>query len=492
MSWLSGYTYRKKGAVNATTAGAQTNYQKKLIVGESSGASGCDVHCENHCENFPDDVRLTKEDQVTKISYWTKELSGTAPNRKATFWFKIPSIPDTGAVDVYLYYGRSSDSGESNGDDTFELFDDFETLDESKWGIQGGSSSYSCENSCFIGTPGATTAVGIISKETFNFNDYAIRLRDAVDVNYYSGDYERTQFGVTSSTNTADDNPSPHYRGVWEEKYNDRGEIERTGTDINSVTLKPRPDLEFVTIDFRGRNSDQYFKAEGHFELTGSDTAYNPTTDKVFWMAYKSKAYLDWIFVRKYADPEPTWGSWFGEEARKISSDSGSASAALLSFVRNVFDQAAASDAFSAFLRDVSDQAAASDTAQLLLLLADSGHCTDVVSALHAEVLKYDQGAGIDDLVQLLSDLIESDSAAATESLSELIAILSNADSGIGTDALLDILASIIQSESGSAAETASKKIFVFLFLALSHEYPVALKLLQRSLLRIQLSQEHV
>ena len=43
MGWLAGYSYRKKGSVNATAAGAQTNYQKQLLVGESSGAAGEDV-----------------------------------------------------------------------------------------------------------------------------------------------------------------------------------------------------------------------------------------------------------------------------------------------------------------------------------------------------------------------------------------------------------------------------------------------------------------
>ena len=125
MSELAGYTYRNEGAVKATTAGAQTNYPLELIVGESSGASGADVHCCGNCEDFPNDIRFTKEDKTTKHDYWvdTNSLEGTTPNRKVSVIIEVASIPASGAVNFYMYYGKSGDSGESNGDNTFESFD---------------------------------------------------------------------------------------------------------------------------------------------------------------------------------------------------------------------------------------------------------------------------------------------------------------------------------------------------------------------------------
>lgn len=136
MAWLTGYTYRKLGAVNSTTAGAQTVYQLKLTVGESSGASGADVHCENHCLDFPNDIRFTKEDETTKHDYWVNvdSLTGTTPNRKVDVWIEVATIPASGAVDFYIYYTKTSDSGESNGDNTFLFFDDFPgSIDKGRW-----------------------------------------------------------------------------------------------------------------------------------------------------------------------------------------------------------------------------------------------------------------------------------------------------------------------------------------------------------------------
>ena len=124
MSWLSGYVYQKKCTVLATTAGAQTNYQLELKVGESSGAAGEDVDCESHCQDFPNDIRFTKEDGETKHDYWIESITGTTPNRLAIVIIEVASIPASGFVDFYMYYGKSGDSGESEGNDTFEFFDD--------------------------------------------------------------------------------------------------------------------------------------------------------------------------------------------------------------------------------------------------------------------------------------------------------------------------------------------------------------------------------
>lgn len=139
MSWLSGYTYQKKCTVVATTAGAQTNYQLELKVGESSGASGETVDCESNCQDFPNDIRFTEEDGETKHDYWIESITGTTPNRLAIVIIEVASIPASGSVDFYMYYGKSADSGEGNGDNTFESFDDATEYNQEIYhGVAGG------------------------------------------------------------------------------------------------------------------------------------------------------------------------------------------------------------------------------------------------------------------------------------------------------------------------------------------------------------------
>ncbi|MEA3357497.1 MAG: DUF2341 domain-containing protein, partial [Patescibacteria group bacterium] len=64
----------------------------------------------------------------TKHDYWVNldSLEGTTPNRKVSVSIEVASIPAVGSVDFYMYYGKVGDSSESNGDNTFEFFDDFE------------------------------------------------------------------------------------------------------------------------------------------------------------------------------------------------------------------------------------------------------------------------------------------------------------------------------------------------------------------------------
>jgi alkaline phosphatase len=125
MGWLTGYSYQKQVTISGTSAGAQTNYQMKLIIGESSTAPGIDVHCENHCQDFPNDIRFTNASGNAKHDYWIEETEGTTPNRYSTVWIEVNSITASGTVDLYMYYCNSAAASNSNGTTTFDFFDDF-------------------------------------------------------------------------------------------------------------------------------------------------------------------------------------------------------------------------------------------------------------------------------------------------------------------------------------------------------------------------------
>jgi hypothetical protein len=70
------------------------------------------------------DLRFTSDDGTTSIPFWIERWNYGAST--ASVWINVPSIPTTGAT-VYLYYGYASASSASNGDVTFDLFDDFES-----------------------------------------------------------------------------------------------------------------------------------------------------------------------------------------------------------------------------------------------------------------------------------------------------------------------------------------------------------------------------
>ena len=59
MAWLTGCNYRKSLDILYTVDGAQTNYQLKLLVGESAGSGTNNVHCVGHVLSSFNDLRFT-------------------------------------------------------------------------------------------------------------------------------------------------------------------------------------------------------------------------------------------------------------------------------------------------------------------------------------------------------------------------------------------------------------------------------------------------
>lgn len=84
------------------------------------------------------DVRFTSSDGATNLSYWME--------KDGTFWVKVPSLV-VGANTIYMYYGNSSATSTSSGDDTFVFFDDFTgtTINTSKW-VKTDSGGYISQN----------------------------------------------------------------------------------------------------------------------------------------------------------------------------------------------------------------------------------------------------------------------------------------------------------------------------------------------------------
>ncbi len=127
MSWLTGWSYRKALTIAPSADGAQTAYQMKLLVGESSGASGSQVHCAGHVLSSFNDLRFTTSDGEILCDYWIESITGATPNQLATVWIKIPSIAAHPAnTTIYMYYGNAGASAVSSGANTFVVFDDFE------------------------------------------------------------------------------------------------------------------------------------------------------------------------------------------------------------------------------------------------------------------------------------------------------------------------------------------------------------------------------
>jgi hypothetical protein len=113
-------SWSRRAPVTITNSGsALTDYQVRV-----------DVAYDADMQPDFDDIRFADADGSTELAHWRGNY---ALSTSAIFWVKVPSIP-SGNKTIYMYYGNDAASSASDGDATFDFFDDF-SGDLSKWTI---------------------------------------------------------------------------------------------------------------------------------------------------------------------------------------------------------------------------------------------------------------------------------------------------------------------------------------------------------------------
>ncbi|MHA1929846.1 MAG: DUF2341 domain-containing protein [Candidatus Thorarchaeota archaeon] len=129
---LSSFPYRMFHAISGSP-GAGTNYQVEIRVHSGTGVdSGNLVNIPSAYWTPSNPVRFTDNDGETLLDYW-KEWSDVDD---AIYWVEVKDNLDfdTG---IFLYFGNSSETSLSNGEDTFLFFDDFENGNLNRWDYVG-------------------------------------------------------------------------------------------------------------------------------------------------------------------------------------------------------------------------------------------------------------------------------------------------------------------------------------------------------------------
>jgi len=325
MAWLTGWQYRKQVTITGQT-GAGTNYQVLLKVGESSGAAGCDFHVSEHSLDFPlakndsGDLRFTDNDGETLLNFWVEKVEGTTPNRIAYCWIKVVDTLESNA-NIYCYYAKSGASNVSNGDNTFQFFDDFEgtTIDEDKW---------------YIGFGNASVASSILSLDSYTPDDF-------IDIfaSYWVGDFT-SPFAIESYLKNSDDNK---YAGIFfdltptDSGYGYLADLPILGEDIGDydidscidgeITLLAGHEASAIDDDYR-RITIKHYLDTGyyHFIKIYENNILKLSTSQTNHMngyigikgTDSSPTYADWIAVRKCVVTEPSFNSVSIEESGSV------------------------------------------------------------------------------------------------------------------------------------------------------------------------------
>lgn len=321
MAWLSGWSYRKQITITGQT-GAGTNYQVKLLVGESSGASGENFDVENHSDDFPSqkddsgDLRFTDNDETTLLDFWIEKVEGTTPNRVATVWIKVTDSLESN-VNIYCYYGNSGASDVSNGENTFIFFDDFDdnSIDANKWTKHkelGTISEIGGYLECGGGStsnPYGHTVLG--SEDDYNTSDDDI----ALDFRLYQSSNAIAEVSIRGNYGDNDG-----VKGRWdcrttgnEESFYDTPYSGWSG--IGTTAAKIADPGSWVDCSLRITGDTIYIYYDGSQKNSFDISSYNTTGEISLQNHYGSYSRYDDVRVRKYISTEPNYNTSASEES---------------------------------------------------------------------------------------------------------------------------------------------------------------------------------
>jgi len=292
------------------------------IIGAGDGAIGrvyahsaySNVLLNGRCRSDFGDMRFTRSDGLTKLDYWVESYVN---GEYAFIWIEVDSIPaDPNKATIYAYYGKPDATSESNGDNTFSLFDNFDdnVINPAKWttGVQNGAAI--AEVNQRIQESGTATAQFWIcvaylqSILTFpsNFAVHVIKL---------SAGGSGTGYAMFITFRTA----------ATEHMYY----IDREGASITrrKNILGVDTQIEVITAaTFSGQFNWKCLIGAAQIKWYEDDVL--KSTDNISWAGGANvrlrgaaraigdtfTAYWDTIFVRNYVDPEPTHDVWGTEE----------------------------------------------------------------------------------------------------------------------------------------------------------------------------------
>lgn len=320
--WLANWQYRKAITITGQS-GAGTDFQMKLLIGESAGSSGANFNLGGNATNFPSgkgqggDLFFTDNDGSTALSFWVESVSGSSPNRTATVWVKVAdNLSSTQTIDCY--YGNAGASNASSSDNTFLLFDDFDgaNLDTGKWAKQS-----SAGGSVSLGSSQLTLSSASTSDYVWvdSVNTYSIPTLSETKVDSFSPSGATYRMGQTTGVTPRGDNGnlySEYSADALGTSYRIVGDNASSGWSV-SVTSLWSDTSGIWSFAWPSTGSQKFFVNYSQ-KLTGSDSVNSLSSYHMYLgnaMSSAGSSRVDWARVRKYVSTEPSVSSVASEES---------------------------------------------------------------------------------------------------------------------------------------------------------------------------------
>jgi hypothetical protein len=316
--WLSGWTYRKSHAINGL-AGAGPDYQIRIIVKYSSGVDmGEVVYCDNLCKPDFSDIRFTDDDGLSNLDYWLEEFHDS---ENATFWVEVADNLDTDQT-IFVYFGNAMAISNSNGEDTFIFFDDFDdgSLDIDKWNSfetwteTGGLASLS-----LTGTGSSIDVPVLRTDNEWDMRNKSLAARWQFDVNSVNG-----QWGMSCKDGAG---MLSYFIGSTETatKSDTYFDLDHSGSDYDHDVdvINPWPDDTFFRTEFsstpNGTTKNEWFLDHESVSVYNSNS-FTGGFQRILLGFYAVGSYtfivgnikmdFDWVYLRNQVGLEPVHGAW--------------------------------------------------------------------------------------------------------------------------------------------------------------------------------------
>ena len=351
-----GWRYYKELSLT-DPSGVSADYQIRLTVWSGSGTDDPQngvVYCDCHCTNFPNDIRFgTTYDpnDATQLAQWIESYSAISAN----IWIKLPS--DNSDV-IYMFVGNNNASEYSDGNATFPaMFYDMSSDPTSDWtysvavydsthrshhwvnpfnngisysgarlryrfklnSIEARNWASHALNGLTAGSGGTTYPWGTIrdSGAVYITNSYntdspqnasdtnpSIQFTTRIDEsNSTSTDWSKTISGYSEGnyyiSEVAFNSVSAEYK-LWTDNYASLKKSYELTTNI-----PPSVNKHFFAGGTHNAGDASIFEwnNNGYLRWKYQGSHYSSTDS---WIEF----YFYWMFVAKYANPEPTWSSY--------------------------------------------------------------------------------------------------------------------------------------------------------------------------------------
>jgi hypothetical protein len=321
MSWhLPEWQFRKR----VTYINGSTNYQKKIIAHSGAGTdTDTDVFLNNKAQNDFRDLRFT-DFNGNPLYHYIEAVE----NDQAVIWVKFPPVISQNYF--FLYYGNPSGENTSSGENTFIFFDDFSdgTIDSEKWetGTRGSGGSYQISEGNLeltasnnqSGSAYAINKLPVVNDIIFEYSSKATE-EHYNDINIGFGSIVDVLCGSSSWWHTVLSNS---YGNLIQEPTNYIYRLVNCPTSFNLQNNIQGPSMTSMTrykiVYTAAGQWIWYYYSNGWIQLgTGQTDTTHLNAQKYIMFSrggYSGAACggtfsINFIFIRKYANPQPvfTW-----------------------------------------------------------------------------------------------------------------------------------------------------------------------------------------